>query len=67
MLYYLFRFLEDTYNLPGASLFSFISFRGALALCTSLFIAALYGKKIIRFLQRKQIYLLSFSYSYILK
>ena len=54
MLYYLFDFLEKEYNLPGASLFSFITFRAALAVITSLLIATVWGKKIIRILQRKQ-------------
>jgi len=54
MLYYLFEFLEKEYQLPGASLFQFITFRAALAIILSLFIATVFGKKIIRFLQRKQ-------------
>ncbi len=54
MLYYLFKYLEETYQLPGASLFEFITFRAALAVILSLFIATVYGKKIIRLLQRKQ-------------
>ncbi|MFT5102980.1 MAG: phospho-N-acetylmuramoyl-pentapeptide-transferase [Candidatus Latescibacterota bacterium] len=54
MLYYLFEFLENEYQLPGASLFQFITFRAALAIILSLFISTVYGKKIIRFLQRKQ-------------
>ncbi len=55
MLYYLFEFLEKNYNLPGAGLFQFITFRAALAILTSLLIATVYGKKIIVFLQKKQI------------
>ena len=35
MLYYLFEFLESTYNLPGAGVFQYISFRAALAIITS--------------------------------
>ncbi len=54
MLYYLFDFLERNYQLPGAGLFEFITFRAALAVILSLFIATVYGKKIIRFLQKKQ-------------
>ena len=54
MLYYLFEFLENEYQMPGASLFGFITFRAAMAVILSLFIATVYGKKIIRFLQRKQ-------------
>ncbi len=55
MLYYLFEYLENTYQLPGASLFQFITFRASLAVILSLFIATVYGKKIIRFLQKKQL------------
>ena len=55
MFYYLFRFLEAQFALPGASLFNYISFRSALALSTSLFISMIIGKSIIRLLQKKQI------------
>ena len=55
MLYYLFDFLEQKYQLPGAGLFQFITFRAALAVICSLLIATVYGKKIIKYLKRKQI------------
>lgn len=55
MLYYLFEYLEKTYQLPGAGLFQFITFRAALAVILSLFIATVYGKKIIKILKRKQL------------
>tara|TARA_R110000796_G_scaffold41772_4_gene103488 strand:- start:71402 stop:72622 length:1221 start_codon:yes stop_codon:yes gene_type:complete len=55
MLYYLFEFLEKNYQVPGAGLFQFITFRAALAVLVSLLIATVYGKKIIVFLQKKQI------------
>ncbi len=54
MLYYLFQYL-DKYDIPGAGLFNFISFRAAMAILTSLVISTLYGKQIIRKLQRAQI------------
>ena len=54
MLYYLFDYLEK-FDLPGAGMFQYISFRSALAIITSLFISLIWGKRIIRFLQRKQI------------
>ena len=54
MLYYLFEFL-DKYNMPGAGLFSYISFRSALALIFSLIISIVFGKRIIARLQRQQI------------
>lgn len=54
MLYYLFELL-DNYNVPGAGLFSYISFRSALALITSLIISIVFGKRIIARLQKQQI------------
>jgi len=54
MLYYLFDFLDKTYDIPGAGLFQFITFRAAMAAILSLLIATVWGKKIIRFLQKKQ-------------
>ena len=54
MLYYLFEYL-DKLNVPGAGVFGYISFRSAAAVITSLFISMLIGKRIILFLQRKQV------------
>jgi phospho-N-acetylmuramoyl-pentapeptide-transferase len=54
MLYYLFNYL-DTINFPGARLFTFISFRSAAAVITSLIISLLIGKRIIQHLQKKQV------------
>lgn len=55
MLYYLFSYLDRNYDLPGTGLFEFLTFRASLAVILSLFIATVYGKKIIRFLRKKQI------------
>lgn len=55
MLYYLFEYLEKHYQIPGAGLFQFITFRAAIAVLLSLIIATAFGKRIILFLQRKQI------------
>ncbi len=55
MLYYLFRFLDQHYNFPGAGLFNFISFRAAAAVLLSLVISMLYGGNLIAMLRRKQI------------
>jgi len=55
MLYYLFDFLENSYNLTGASLFQFISFRGAFAIILSLFISTIFGKIIIGYLINKNV------------
>lgn len=54
MLYYLFDYLEKQFQFPGATLFGFLTFRGALAMILSLLISTIYGKRIIRFLQKKQ-------------
>jgi len=55
MLYQLFSWLDKTFNIPGLVAFQFLTFRIAMAILMSLFIATVYGKKIILFLQRKQI------------
>ena len=54
MLYYLFGYLEKL-DVPGSGLFNYISFRSAMAIITSLVISTIYGKKIIRKLQKAQI------------
>jgi phospho-N-acetylmuramoyl-pentapeptide-transferase len=55
MIYFLFEYLENQYQLVGASLFQYISFRSSLAFIFSLFISLKYGNKIIEFLNKKQI------------
>ena len=54
MFYYLFQFLEN-YNLPGAGMFQYISFRAGLAFILALFIATFFGRRIISYLQLKQV------------
>ncbi len=54
MLYYLFQYLNKL-NVPGAGVFSYISFRSAAAVITSLIISMMIGKSIIDFLQKKQV------------
>ena len=54
MLYYLFKYL-DKFDLPGARMFEYISFRSSLAVIVALFISTIWGKKVIRILQRQQI------------
>lgn len=54
MLYYLFEYLERTYQLPGASLFSYLTFRSAVAIIFSLLVTAVLGKRIIAMLQHYQ-------------
>ena len=55
MIYYLFNYLDRVCDFPGAGMFNYISFRGSAAFLLSLIIALVFGKKIIRFLRRKQI------------
>lgn len=55
MLYYLFEFLENNYNLPGAGVFYYISFRSALAIITSLLVSLVFGGCIIKIIKRFQI------------
>jgi phospho-N-acetylmuramoyl-pentapeptide-transferase len=56
MLYHLFHWLtESGYKFPGSKLFAFITFRVMLAVILSLFITTVYGKKLIAFLQKKQL------------
>jgi phospho-N-acetylmuramoyl-pentapeptide-transferase len=55
MLYHLFDFLQTNYNLPGAGLFQYITFRAAASIITSLIISMVIGKKVIEFLQLKQV------------
>lgn len=55
MLYYLFAYLHREFDLPGAGVFQYISFRAALAVITSLVISLLYGKRIINALLKMQV------------
>ena len=55
MLYHLFEFLKKNYDLPGAGLFQYISFRAGMAIIVSLIISILYGGRIINFLRKLQI------------
>jgi phospho-N-acetylmuramoyl-pentapeptide-transferase len=55
MLYYLFEYLEEQFQIPGASLFGFLTFRAAIAIILSLLISTIFGKRIIRFLQKQQV------------
>ena len=55
MLYHLFEILESQFNLPGASLFSYLSFRAAVTVIMALSISIVFGKKIINYLKVKQV------------
>ncbi len=55
MLYHLFDYLQECCDFPGAGVFQYISFRAAMAVFTSLIITLLFGKRWIRYLNRKQV------------
>ena len=55
MLYYIFEYLESEFNLTGASVFQFITFRSASAFILSLLITMIFGKKIINYLRKQQV------------
>lgn len=55
MLYYIFDFLDKQFNLAGAQVFQYISFRAGAAAFLSLLISIFFGKKIIQYLQKKQV------------
>ncbi|MEI6695518.1 MAG: phospho-N-acetylmuramoyl-pentapeptide-transferase [Bacteroidota bacterium] len=55
MLYYLFEYLRNTFDFPGAGVFQYISFRAAMAVITSLCISLLFGKSLINYLTKKQV------------
>ncbi|MBO7489199.1 MAG: phospho-N-acetylmuramoyl-pentapeptide-transferase [Bacteroidales bacterium] len=55
MLYYLFTWLDKTFNFPGAGVFQYISFRAAMSVITSLVIMLIFGKPFIKWLRKKQI------------
>ncbi len=55
MLYHLFRYLDQYWNIPGSGMFQYLSFRAAAAVILSLPIVIIFGRRIIDFLRRKQI------------
>ncbi len=55
MLYYLFTWLDKLYDIPGAGLFQFISFRTGMAVIFSLLITTVYGRRLIDMLRNKQV------------
>ncbi|MDD4198534.1 MAG: phospho-N-acetylmuramoyl-pentapeptide-transferase [Paludibacter sp.] len=55
MLYHLFTYLDKAFDFPGAGMFNYISFRTGVAFILALMLSTLFGRKIIDFLQRKQI------------
>ncbi len=55
MLYYLFTYLRDNFHLAGAGVFNYITFRAAMAIILSLMISLVFGKRLIKILQKRQI------------
>ena len=55
MLYHFFNYINQNFDFPGSGLFQFISFRAGMAVITSLVITLIFGGKLIKFLQRKQV------------
>ncbi len=55
MLYHLFTYLDKEFDMTGAGLFQYLSFRTSMAILLSLFVGLFIGKAIIRYLQSKQI------------
>ena len=54
MIYHLFNFLKD-YDIPGQGLFNYLSFRAILSFTIALLFSIIAGKRIIRWIQKKQI------------
>ena len=55
MFYYLFTYLQEEYNLIGAGVFQYISFRAGMAALLSLIITITFGKSLINLLRKKQV------------
>jgi phospho-N-acetylmuramoyl-pentapeptide-transferase len=55
MLYFLFQFLDERFDIPGAGLFQYISFRAACSIILSLIISLVFGKRLIALLRRRQV------------
>lgn len=55
MLYYLFDYLKTNYDLIGAGVFQYISFRASVAFIFSLLLSTVFGKRVINYLRKKQI------------
>ncbi len=55
MLYYLFIWLDKQFDIPGAGVFQYISFRTAMAVILSLLLTTVYGSRLIRILREKQV------------
>ena len=54
MLYYLFQYLNQI-NFPGAGVFTYVTFRAAIAIIMALIVSIWFGNSFIRMLKRKRI------------
>jgi phospho-N-acetylmuramoyl-pentapeptide-transferase len=55
MLYYLFQQLDQMFDIPGAGVFRYISFRAVAAIMVSLVITIVFGKRLIEYLRYRQV------------
>ncbi|MDO4728370.1 MAG: phospho-N-acetylmuramoyl-pentapeptide-transferase [Bacteroidota bacterium] len=55
MLYYLFDYLNKNFDIPGAGVFQYITFRSGAAVILSLILSTIFGKRIIDYIRKKQI------------
>jgi phospho-N-acetylmuramoyl-pentapeptide-transferase len=55
MFYYIFEYLHNNYSIPGTGVFQYISFRSGMAVIFSLLITMIIGKRVIQYLQKKQV------------
>lgn len=55
MFYHLFEYLKVKYDLAGAGLFQYISFRAGMTTILSLVITVAFGKRLILFLKKRQV------------
>ncbi|MDT3402679.1 phospho-N-acetylmuramoyl-pentapeptide-transferase [Mucilaginibacter terrae] len=55
MLYYLFTYLDRNYNIPGAGVFQYLTFRMAMAVIVSLLVTTVWGRRLIDYLRFKQV------------
>ena len=55
MLYYLFTWLDKEFDIPGAGVFQYISFRTAMSIIISLLVTTVYGSRLIKILRAKQV------------
>ena len=55
MLYYLFEYLDKTFDFPGAGMFTYVTFRAIFAIISSLMISMWFGEYFIKLLKKHQI------------